>query len=127
MKQSNRLAQKSYGISITSTRELLAIEGEKIYLLHDSLDMAWGKLNNEERERYREEHCLFMTGQVDSVENSLISIKFSLDNINSFIAKLPPAETIGGWNQGDMVTFVLGFSYSEMRAWNVRRCDEIKE
>lgn len=127
MKQSNKLSQKSYGVSTTSTRELLAGEKENIYLLHDSMDMDWGKLNNEERERYRDDHCLLMTGQVDSIENSLISIKFSLDNIHSFIAKLPPAESIGGWNQGDMVTFVLGFSFSEMRAWNIRRRDDTVE
>lgn len=123
MKQSNMLAQKSYGVSITSTRELIGKEGEKIYLLHDSVDMEWGKLNNDEREKYRDEHCQFMTGQVIAIQDSLISIKFSLDNIHSFIAKLPPAETIGGWNEGDLVTFALGFSYSEMRAWNVRCCD----
>ncbi|MCH5343146.1 MAG: hypothetical protein J1E64_03830 [Acetatifactor sp.] len=123
MKQSNKLSQKSYGVSTTSTRELLGKEGEKIYLLHDSVNMDWGKLSNEEREKYRDEHCLFMIGQVESIESSLISIKFSLDNVHSFIAKLPPAESIGGWNQGDMVTFALGFSYSEMRAWNVRCCD----
>lgn len=124
IKQSNILSKNLYGISVTSTRELVGANDNEVYLIADNAESQMGKLTNEEREEYRNEHCMFFDGQISSFINSMISIKFSLDNVHSFIAKVPAVEEINGMNVGDRVKFALGFSYSEMRAWNVKRLIE---
>lgn len=121
LKQSNMLAHNLYGISITSTREIIGCTNDKIYLISDNAESLMGQMNLEEREKYRAENCKFFEGQISDFKNSTISIKFAIDNVHTFIAKIPAVDDISGMNVGDMVKFVLGFSYSEMRAWNVRR------
>lgn len=121
LKQSNMLAHGLYGISITSTREMIGWDKDKIYLIPDSAESLMGQMNLEERERYRAENCKFFEGQISDFKNSTISIKFTIDDVHTFIAKIPAVDDISGMNVGDMVKFVLGFSYSEMRAWNVKK------
>lgn len=120
LKQSNMLAKNLYGISITNTRELVGTDTENIYLISDKNESELGGMNNEEREKFRQEHCHFFEGIISDFQNSMIYIKFSLDNEHSFIAKMPTVDNIGGVNVGDTVKFALGFSYSEMRAWNIQ-------
>lgn len=119
LKQTNMLTKNLYGISTTSTRELIGKNGEDVYLIPDNVEAEIGKLNNEEREKYREKHCKFFEGRITDFQNSVIYIKFSLDDEHNFVAKMPMIDNIGGMNVGDKVTFALGFSYSEMRAWNL--------
>lgn len=121
LKQSNTLARNLYGISATSTRELMGIGDRGAYLIPDNVDSLLGGFNNDEREEYRNEHCVFFEGQISDFNNSMISINFSIDNVHSFIAKIPAVDDINGMNVGDNVKFALGFSYSEMRAWNVKK------
>lgn len=124
LKQSNTLAHNLYGISITSTRELVGINEEEIYLIPDNLEAELGKFTNEEREEYRSNYCYFFEGQISDFSKSMFSIRFSLDNVHSFTAKIPAVDNINGMNVGDNVRFALGFSYSEMRAWNVQKITE---
>lgn len=121
LKQSGELARNLYGISSTSTRELVGINEEGIYLIPDNLDAPFGRLDSEEREQYRKNHCLFFTGQISDFDNAMVSIRFTLDDVHNFIAKIPAINDIGGMNVGDSVKFTLGFSYKEMRAWNVSK------
>lgn len=51
----------------------------------------------------------------------MASIKFSIDDEFNFTAKIPAISGINGMDVGDSVNFVLGFSYKEMRAWNVEK------
>lgn len=122
LKQSNILARNLYGISTTSTRELIGDgKNDNIYLIPDNNEAEIGNLNNEEREKYRDKYCKFFEGRITDFQNSVMYIKFSLDNEHNFTAKMPTIDNIGGMNVGDKVKFVLGFSYSEMRAWNVTK------
>lgn len=121
LKQSNTLARSLYGISATSTRELIGMGDDGVYLIPDNVDSLLGDFNNEEREKYRNEHCVFFDGQICDFNNSMISINFSLDDVHSFTAKIPAVDDLNGMNIGDHVKFALGFSYSEMRAWNVKK------
>lgn len=121
LKQSSMLAKKTYGLSVTSTRELVGECGDVVYLIPDNIESKMGRLNNEEREKYRRENCKFFDGIITDFQNSIIYISFSLDNEHNFTAKMPTIDAISGMNVGDRVRFALGFSYSEMRAWNVTR------
>lgn len=121
LKQSSVLANSLYGISTTSTREIVGVKDDKLYLIPDYIDSHLGSLDTEERDKYRKENGLFFTGQISDFNNAMVTIKFSIDNEFSFTAKIPAISGITGMDVGDSVNFVLGFSYKEMRAWNVEK------
>ena len=121
LRQSNALASNLYGISTTSTREIVGIKDDRPYLIPDYIDSYLGNLDSEERDKYRKENGLCFTGQITDFNNAMASIKFSIDDEFNFTAKIPAISGINGMDVGDSVNFVLGFSYKEMRAWNVEK------
>lgn len=121
LKQSSLLANNLYGISTTSTREIIGMKNDKLYLIPDYSDSYLGNLNTEERDEYRKENGVFLSGQISDFSNAMVSIKFSIDGEFNFTAKIPAISDIGGMDVGDSVNFVLGFSYKEMRAWNIEK------
>lgn len=121
LKQSSMLANNLYGISTTSTREIVGVRDDKIYLIPDYIDSYLGNLDTEERDKYRKENGLFLVGQISDFNNAMATIKFSIDDEYNFSAKIPAISDITGMDVGDSVNFVLGFSYKEMRAWNVEK------
>lgn len=121
LRQSSVLANNLYGISTTSTREIVGVKDDKLYLIPDYMDSYLGNLDTEEREKYRKENGLCFTGQISDFNNAMATIRFSVDNEFNFTAKIPAISDITGMDVGDSVNFVLGFSYKEMRAWNVEK------
>lgn len=119
LKQCNSLSRNLYGISVINTREMLGRIDDSICLISDNSDSELGQLSHEDRDKYREKNCVFFEGTITEFQNAIIIIKFTLDGNNYFTVKSPIVENISGMNIGDKVRFALGFSYSELRAWNV--------
>ena len=117
------MSNNLYGISTTSTREIIGIKNDNLYLIPDYIDSYLGNLSTEERDDYRKENGLFFTGQISDFNNAMVLIKFTIDDEFSFTAKIPAISGIGGMDVGDSVKFILGFSYKEMRAWNIEKLE----
>lgn len=75
----------------------------------------------EQHVNFRRDYCRIMRGQIETVDDGMLTIRFHIGHENdTFFAKSPNIYQISLADEGKTVQFVLGFSYSGMRSWDIQ-------
>ena len=123
--QTESQSRTVYGKNVTVSLNYYGMEGGDKSLLipristSDEMNELTKEQRAEQHETQRKERCKLFKGTIESVDDGMINIRFSIDGSRAFIAKTPNIYGVAQESEGQAVSFHLGFSYSGMRAWDV--------
>lgn len=124
LNQTVDLSRNTYGKNITMSLNYYGLGESPVNLLLPRPTPNIEDLKSERIEQridFRKTNCRIMRGLIETVGDGMLTIRFHIGHENDiFFAKSPNIYQISLADEGEPVQFVLGFSYSGMRSWDIQ-------
>ena len=124
LNQTVDLSRNAYGKNITMSLNYYGLGESPVNLLlprpvPNNEDLKSDRI--EQHIDFRKVNCRIMRGVIETVNDGMLTIRFHIDHeSDTFFAKSPNIYQISLADEGKPVQFVLGFSYSGMRSWDIQ-------
>lgn len=124
LNQTVDLSRNAYGKNITMSLNYYGLGESPVNLLLPRPVPNIEDLKSDRIEQhidFRKANCRIMRGVIETVDDGMLTIRFHIGHKNdTFFAKSPNIYQISLADEGKPVQFVLGFSYSGMRSWDIQ-------